>query len=458
MSELLSFYDSIPISLLTPVFFGLLFIFILLGVPLTFVLGGLSVIFIYLEFLADPKSDGLYLLASKAWDLMETSSLIAIPLYVFMAMVLERSGVAHDLYRMMHLWWGGLRGGLAIGTVLICTIFAAMSGISGAAVVTMGTIALPQMLSRGYDARLALGAINSGGGWGILIPPSILMVLYALITEVSIGKLFAAGVGPGLLLFTLVSLYIGVRCYFQPHLGEALPPEERGTWSEKFVALRSVLLPIMIIVMVLGAIFSGIATVTEAAAVGVLGAIIASAVNRRLNFELIRVAALRTFRLTTLITWIVLAAHAYSTAYTAMGAESFITGLVTEIPGGKWGALLFMMVVLFFLGMVLDQVGIMLITLPVFLPLVDAHGFDQIWFGILFVVMMEISYMTPPFGFNLFYLRSVTQSDPSMSHLTMKDIYWSVGPYTVVELLGLFLIVLFPAIALWLPNIIFPAQ
>ncbi|MEC8136662.1 MAG: TRAP transporter large permease subunit, partial [Pseudomonadota bacterium] len=142
-----------PISLLTPVFFGLLFIFILLGVPLTFVLGGLSVIFIYLEFLADPKSDGLYLLASKAWDLMETSSLIAIPLYVFMAMVLERSGVAHDLYRMMHLWWGGIRGGLAIGTVLICTIFAAMSGISGAAVVTMGTIALPQMLSRGYDAR-----------------------------------------------------------------------------------------------------------------------------------------------------------------------------------------------------------------------------------------------------------------------------------------------------------------
>ena len=184
-----------------------------------------------------------------------------------------------------------------------------------------------------------------------------------------------ASVGPGLLLFTLVSFGIGIRCYFSL-LFEKFAAEERGTWSEKFVALRSA--TNMIIVMVLGAIFSGIATVTEAAAVGVLGAIIASAVNRRLNFELIRVAALRTFRLTTLITWIVLAAHAYSTAYTAMGAESFITGLVTEIPGGKWGALLFMMVVLFFLGMVLDPVGIMLITLPVFLPLVDAHGFDQI--------------------------------------------------------------------------------
>lgn len=439
-------FDAIAIELLTVLFFGLLFLFIMLGVPLTFVLGGLSVIFLYFE----QGPIAFYLIASKMWDLMETSSLIAIPLYVFMAMVLERSGVAHDLYRMMHLWWGGLRGGLAIGTVLICTIFAAMSGISGAAVVTMGTIALPQMLARGYDKRLALGAINAGGGWGILIPPSILMVIYALITEVSVGKLFAAGVGPGLLLFLLVSIYIGVRCWAQPHLGPALPAEERGDWSEKLRALRSVILPIFIIFIVLGAIFAGFATVTEAAAVGVLGALIASAVNRRLGFGLIRQAAMRTFRLTTIITWIIFAAHAYSTAYTAMGAESFITGLTEQIPGGKWGALTFMMFVLFLLGMVLDPVGIMLITLPVFLPLVQAHGFDPIWFGILFVVMMEISYMTPPFGFNLFYLRSVAPPEVSM-----KDIYWSVGPYTVVELAGLFIIVLFPAIALWLPGILF---
>jgi tripartite ATP-independent transporter DctM subunit len=455
MLDIVAAYAALAIEWKTFLFFGLLFLFILLGVPLTFVLGGLSVIFIFVEFQANPASDGLYLVASKIWDLMETSALIAIPLYVFMAMVLERSGVAHALYRMMHLWWGGLRGGLAIGTVLICTIFAAMSGISGAAVVTMGTIALPQMLSRGYDARLALGAINSGGGWGILIPPSILMVLYALITEVSVGKLFAAGVGPGLLLFVLVSLYIGIRCWVQPKLGPSLPADERGSWSEKFAALRSVLLPIMIIVMVLGAIFTGLATVTEAAAVGVLGALVASAVNRRLDLQLVREASIRTFRLTTLIAWIVFAAHAYSTAYTAMGAEGFITGLTEQIPGGAWGALLFMMAVLFFLGMVLDPVGIMLITLPVFLPLVNAHGFDPVWFGILFVVMMEISYMTPPFGFNLFYLRSVTQADPSMRHLTMKDIYWSVGPYTVVELFGLFLIVLFPSIALWLPDLLF---
>ena len=386
------------IEFLTFLFFGLLFFFIMLGVPLAFVLGGLSVIFLY--FHQGPVA--FYLIASKMWDLMETSALIAIPLYVFMALILERSGVAHDLYRMMHLWWGSVRGGLAIGTVLICTIFAAMSGISGAAVVTMGTIALPQMLKRGYDKKLALGAINAGGGWGILIPPSILMVLYALITEVSVGKLFAAGVGPGLLLFVLVSLYIGIRCYFQPHLGPALPPEERGTWSDRFKALGAVFLPIFIIFIVLGAIFGGFATVTEAAAVGVLGALIATAINRRLSWKNISEASIRTFRLTTIIAWIVFAAHAYSMAYTAMGAEQFITGMTADIPGGKWGALLFMMVVLFVLGCVLDPVGIMLITLPVFLPLVKAHGFDPIWFGILFVVMIEISYMTPPFGFNLF--------------------------------------------------------
>ena len=437
------------IEILTLLFFGLLFFFIMLGVPLAFVLGGLSVIFLY--FHQGPVA--FYLIASKMWDLMETSALIAIPLYVFMALILERSGVAHDLYRMMHLWWGGIRGGLAIGTVLICTIFAAMSGISGAAVVTMGTIALPQMLNRGYDKQLALGAINAGGGWGILIPPSILMVLYALITEVSVGKLFAAGVGPGLLLFTLVSLYIGIRCHFQPHLGPALPPEERGTWAEKFNALGAVFLPIFIIFIVLGAIFGGFATVTEAAAVGVLGALIASAVNRRLSWKNVSEASIRTFRLTTIIAWIVFAAHAYSMAYTAMGAEQFITDMTANIPGGKWGALFFMMVVLFVLGCVLDPVGIMLITLPVFLPLVKLHGFDPIWFGILFVVMMEISYMTPPFGFNLFYLRSVAPPE-----VTMKDIYWSVGPYTVVELFGLFIIVMFPPIALWLPNLIFAAR
>lgn len=431
------------IEILTMLFFGALLLFVMLGTPLAFALGGISVIFLYAEM----GELGFYLLATKMWETMQSPTLMAIPLFVFMAILLEKSGVANDLYDMMHQWWGGLRGGLAIGTVLICVIFAAMSGISGAAVVTMGTIALPKMLERGYDKKLALGAINAGGGWGILIPPSILMVLYALLTEVSVGRLFAAGIGPGLLLFFLVSVYIGGRCWLQPELGPALPADERASWAQKFRSLKAVILPILIVVIVLGAIFGGFATPTEAAAIGVFGALFATAVNRQLSWPVIRDASVSTLKLTALIIWILFAAHAFSTAYTALGAQSLIQEWMNLVPGGRWGSLIFMLAVLFVLGMVLDPVGIMLITLPVFLPVVQSYGFDPIWFGILFIIMMEVGYMTPPFGFNLFYLKGVAPPD-----VTMGDIYASVTPYVIVTLIGVLLIILIPEIATYLPK------
>ena len=326
------------VEILTMLFFGALLLFVMLGTPLAFALGGISVIFLYAEM----GDLGFYLLASKMWETMQSPTLMAIPLFVFMAILLEKSGVANDLYDMMHEWWGGLRGGLAIGTVLICVIFAAMSGISGAAVVTMGTIALPKMLERGYDKKLALGAINAGGGWGILIPPSILMVLYSLLTEVSVGRLFAAGIGPGLLLFFLVSVYIGGRCWMQPELGPALPKEERANWGQKLRSLKAVILPILIVVIVLGAIFGGYATPTEAAAIGVFGAMVATGVNRQLSWAVIRDASVATLKLTALIMWILFAAHAFSTAYTALGAQSLIQDMMNLVPGGRWGSLVFM--------------------------------------------------------------------------------------------------------------------
>ena len=431
------------VEILTMLFFGALLLFVMLGTPLAFALGGISVIFLYAEM----GDLGFYLLASKMWETMQSPTLMAIPLFVFMAILLEKSGVANDLYDMMHEWWGGLRGGLAIGTVLICVIFVAMSGISGAAVVTMGTIALPKMLERGYDKKLALGAINAGGGWGILIPPSILMVLYSLLTEVSVGRLFAAGIGPGLLLFFLVSVYIGGRCWMQPELGPALPKEERANWGQKLRSLKAVILPILIVVIVLGAIFGGYATPTEAAAIGVFGAMVATGVNRQLSWVVIRDASVATLKLTALIMWILFAAHAFSTAYTALGAQSLIQDMMNLVPGGRWGSLVFMLAVLFILGMVLDPVGIMLITLPVFLPVVQSYGFDPIWFGILFIIMMEVGYMTPPFGFNLFYLKGVAPPD-----VTMGDIYASVTPYVIVTLIGVLLIILIPEIATYLPK------
>jgi tripartite ATP-independent transporter DctM subunit len=434
------------IEILTILFFLSLLLFLALGLPLSFVLGGVSIIFIYATW--GPQA--FYMVAAQTWGAMNKFTLVAVPLFIFMAMILERSGVANDLYEMMYLWFGPVSGGLAIGTVVICAIFAAMCGISGAAVVSMGTIALPSMLKRNYDKLLAVGCINSGGGWGILIPPSVIMILYALISGESVGKLFAGGVFPGLLLLVMVSGYIAIRCYFQPHLGPALPREERGDWGRKFKAFKAVLLPMIIVLMVLGSIIGGITTPTEAAAMGVLGALISALVYRQLSWRLIEEAALRTLRLTGMIMWILFGAYCFSSAYHGMGAPRLIEDLMTYIPGGPWGTIIFIQIVIFILAMVLDPAGIMMITVPIFLPVVKAHGFDPLWFGILFTINMEIGYMTPPFGFNLFYLKGIVP--PSIS---MGDIYRSVVPFTIVESTGLVLVMIFPQIATWLPYAVF---
>jgi len=434
------------IELLTILFFASLIVFLALGLPLSFVLGGVSMVFIYATW--GPQA--FYMVAAQTWGAMNKFTLVAIPLFIFMAMILERAGIANDLYDMMYIWFGPVRGGLAIGTVVICAIFAAMCGISGAAVVSMGTIALPSMLKRNYDKLMALGCINSGGGWGILIPPSVIMILYALISGESVGKLFAGGVFPGLMLLVMVSSYIGIRCYFQPHMGPAIPPEERGDWGKKLKAFKAVLLPMIIVLMVLGSIIGGVTTPTEAAAMGVLGALISGLVYKRLTWSVVKEACLRTVRLTGMIMWILFGAYCFSSAYHGMGAPHLISHMMEHIPGGPWGTIVFIQIVIFILAMVLDPAGIMMITVPIFLPFVVAHGFDPLWFGILFVINMEIGYMTPPFGFNLFYLKGIVP--PSIS---MGDIYRSVIPFTIVESAGLALVMIFPQIATWLPYKVF---
>jgi tripartite ATP-independent transporter DctM subunit len=433
------------IELLSVLFFGALLLFLLLGLPLSFVLGGVSMIFIYFTW----GPEAFYMVAAQTWGAMNKFTLVAIPLFIFMAMILERSGVAKSLYEMMYLWFGPVAGGLAIGTVVICAIFSAMCGISGAAVVSMGTIALPSMLERNYDKELALGCINSGGGWGILIPPSVIMILYALISGESVGRLFAGGVFPGLMLLVLVSSYIAIRCYFQPRLGPALPREERGDWKRKITALKAVILPIGIVFMVLGSIIGGVTTPTEAAAMGVLGALLSALVYKQFSWGMLKEAAMRTLRLTGMIMWILFGAYCFSAAYHGMGANQLMQNVMQHIPGGPWGTIIFIQFIIFLLAMVLDPAGIMMITVPVFLPIVKAHGFDPLWFGILFVINMEIGYMTPPFGFNLFYLKGIVPPE-----ITMADIYRSVIPYTLVESAGLALVMIFPQIALWLPNLL----
>jgi len=434
------------IELLTFLFFSSLLVFLSLGLPLSFVLGGISIIFIQLTI----GEGALYMVAAQAWGAMNAFTLVSMPLFIFMAMILEKSGTAHDLYEMMYLWFGSIRGGLAIGTVIICAIFAAMCGISGAAVVSMGTIALPSMLNRNYDKQLALGCINSGGGWGILIPPSVMMILYAVVSGDSIGRLFAGGVFPGLLELVLVSSYIAIRCYLQPHLAPVLPPEERGDWNKKIKSLKAVMLPLLIVIMVLGSILGGITTPTEAAAMGVLGSIISALVYKKLTWRLLYEAALRTFKLSGMIMWIIFGAHAFTAAYHGMNGHHLIESLVAYIPGGPWGTVIFVQLLLFLLAMVLDQAGIIMITIPVFLPIIKAYGFDPIWFAILFTINMEIGYMTPPFGFNLFYMKAIVPP-----YITMGDIYKSVIPFVIVESIGLVLVMIFPEIATWLPDYLF---
>jgi len=432
------------IEFITVLLFGSIFLFLALGLPLAFVLGGIGTIGCYLLW----GNSGLYIIASQVSGAMGKFTLLTIPLFVFMAMVLERSGVAEDLYAMMHNWTASIPGGLAMGTVVICAIFAAMSGISGAATVSMGLIALPAMYLRNYDKLIAMGCVSGGGALGILIPPSVPMILYATMTGESIGGLFAGGILPGILLSLLFILYIGIRCYLRPELGPPLPAEERPSWREKIKTLRAVALPVLIIIMVLGSIYAGIATPTEAAAMGCFGSIISACVYRRMTGTLIKEACYKTASLSAMIVWILIGAYCFTSLYTGTGAHELMEHFLLSIPGGRYATLISMQAIFFILGCVLDPVGIIMICTPVFVPVIESLGFSPLWFGVLFIMNMEMGYLTPPFGFNLFYMKAIAPDGT-----TMPDIYRSIIPFVLLQALALALVILFPALALWLPSL-----
>ncbi|NVM23026.1 MAG: TRAP transporter large permease subunit [Desulfobacterales bacterium] len=434
------------IGLITILLFASMIFFIALGLPIAFSIGGVSVIF----GLALWGPISTQIVAVKAITQMRTIILIAVPLFIFMATMLERSGIADDLYEMMHRWMGTLRGGLAMGTVFICTIFAAMSGISGAGTVTMGIIALPNMLKRGYDKSLAIGCIMAGGALGVLIPPSVIMIIYGLFSRQSVGKLFAGGLLPGLLLSTLFVVYIGIRCYFNPRLGPILPPEERASWQLKLICLRAVILPLLLVVGVLGSIFLGMATPTEAASVGSFGAIICAAIHRRLGWSMLMAAAKRTLRTTAMIMWIILASAIFCGVYQGLGAAELMEEMLMKAAVSKWLILGMIQLSFLILGCFVDPVGILMMTTPVYLPVITFLGFDPLWYGIVFVVNMEMAFLTPPFGSNLFYMKGVAPKD-----VTMLDIYRSITPFVLLQMLGLALVIAFPQIALFLPSLLF---
>ena len=447
---------EMSIELLTLVMFGSLLVLLMAGLPLAFVTGGLACVFLFV--LGDARA--LNIVPSRIFPLMTNYQLSAIPLFIFMAAMLERAGIINDMFDVIYKVLGGLKGGLAAATILASTVLAAMVGVIGAAVVTMGIIALPAMLKRGYDPKIAMGSIMAGGTLGILIPPSILAIIYAVVAEQSVGELFIGAVMPGLMLSGLYILYVVVRSYINPVLGPPIPMSERISNREKLRLLGKMSAPIALIIIVLGVIFSGVATPVEAAGIGTFGAFIVAAIHNKLDWPTVREACLTTLKASAMVIWIMFGATIFVGLYVLEGGQQFVQETMQNAGLGPWGILIVMQILLVVLGMFLDWVGILLLCVPIFVPIIKAlgaaaFGFDDpndlvLWFGVLYLVNMQMSFLSPPFGYALFYLRGV--APPS---IPMTDIFKAALPFLFLQIVGLAVCMLFPWVVTWLPNLVY---
>lgn len=415
---------------------------LLSGMPLAFVLISLAVLFTVTLW----GTDALVLSVLQTFDVMTSDVLLAIPLYVLMASILQRSGIIEALYKAMELWFRRLPGGLAVGTIAICTVMAAMTGIVGAAVAAMGILALPSMLRRGYDEKLALGTICAGGTLGILIPPSIITIVYAATAQVSVGKMFAAGIVPGMVLAGLYIAYVVIRTLLKPSVAPR-PEQVDVSVRDMFASLKSLILPTLIVFSVLGSIYAGIATPTEAAAVGVVGAMISAALQRTFTPTNLSAAAMDTLRVTTMIMWITIGAKIFVSIFTGTGGADSLLTFIQDLELNRWLVLLAMMAILMLLGLFLDEIGIILLCVPVFLPIINAFDFDPIWFGVLFLITAQMAYITPPFGYTLFYIKGVLPAG-----IGMETVYRAIVPFLLLQMIALVLFMIFPDLVTWLPN------
>jgi tripartite ATP-independent transporter DctM subunit len=426
--------------------FAGLFAGIFLGYPTAFVLGGVSLIIGSL-FLG-PDMFGYFVVRLEG--VMKNYDLLAVPLFLFMGVFIEKSGVAERLYNALYLLLGGLRGGLGISTIAICAVFAAATGVVGASEVTIGLMALPAMLSRKYNVSLTCGAICAGGTLGILIPPSVMIVVYGPVAGLSVGRLFLAAVFPGVLLTVLYMIYMGVRCYFRPQDGPPIPLSERDVpLKTKIILLLTSVMPCALLIMaVLGSIFFGIAAVTEAAAVGAISSIFLAMIYGHLSLHMIKEACLSTLLISSMILMIAIAASFFSTIFVAVGGDDVITKMFLNLPLGKWGILFSIMFLLVVLGTVIDWIGIVFIVVPLITPIAAKLGFDPIWFATLVMVNLQISFLTPPFAYSIFYLKGITPPE-----VRTTDIYRGVIPFVGLQVLGLLICVLFPGLVTYLPNL-----
>jgi len=386
---------------------------------------------------------------TASWKLFKWYPMLTLPLFIYMGYMISESGIANDLYKMFHVYFGGTRGGLAIGTMFMMVAISAMNGLSVAGMAVGATIALPEMLKRNYDKRMISGVVQAGSSLGILIPPSVVLVLYGMIARQPVSKLWLAGLIPGLIMASLFILYIYIRCRLQPELGPTLPKEEREMpFIEKLKLLRAGIIPFAIFFVMTGLFIMGIASLVECSAVGALAATIAAWSKGRLNLKVIEDVCKKTLGVSCMFMWIILAALCFGAVFDGIGAVKAIESLFIERWNlSPWGVLIMMQLSYILMGMFLDDTAMLVIVAPLYVPLIIALGFDPIWYGVLYTITCQIAYMTPPFGYNLFLMKAMAPKE-----ITLIDIYRSIIPFVLVMLFGLVIMMMFPQIALWLPT------
>lgn len=426
------------------VMFGVLVALLLLGYPVAFTLGAVSMLF-GTVFLGIHFFD---LLPMRIWGVMTNFTLLAVPLFVFMGVMLEKSGLAERLLETMGLLFGRLRGGLAISIVAVGALLAATTGVVGATVVTMGVIALPSLLKHGYRTELATGTIAASGTLGQLIPPSIILILLGDVMGIPVGRLFMGAVVPGLLLISMFIGYIALTAWRHPAYAPVVRRDvlEGGLGAR---VLKSLLPPVFLVSAVLGSIFFGVASPTESAAVGALGALILAASQRRLTLANLQDAMRQTTRLTSMVFLILIGATAFGLVFRGMGGADLVHQIMTGLPGGKWTFIAVSMTLIFVLGFFLDFLEISFIVVPILAPIASHFGIDPLWYGILIAVNLQTSFLTPPFGFSLFYLKAAAPPQVRIDH-----IYRGIAPFVALQALGLALVAAFPRIVLWFPDLL----
>ena len=386
---------------------------------------------------------------SAAMKLMKWYPLLTLPMFIYMGFMLSESGIADDLYRMFHVWFGPLRGGLAVGTIGLMVVISAMNGLSVAGMAIGATIALPELLRRSYDKIMVTGVIQAGSSLGILVPPSVVLVLYGMIARQPVGQLWLAGAIPGLMMAGLFVVYIAVRCWLQPNLGPVLPAEERDIpLAEKLKLLRAGILPFLIFFLMTGLFLMGYTSLVESSAVGALAATLAALVKGRLTRHVLEETVRKTLGVSCMFMWIILAALCFGAVFDGLGAVRAIEGFFLDQLGlGPWQVLILMQLSFLLMGTFLDDTAMLVIVAPLYVPLVKVLGFDLIWYGVLYTITCQIAYMTPPFGYNLFLMRAMAPPEVSLG-----DIYRSIIPFVLVMVVALALVMMFPQLALWLPQ------